>query len=141
MSASKLFVQKDSSMCICVLPGKLASLRVDHHHHDHGQLCRHGPRRQAFKQRQVDHVDQAGQIILLPLKFCRPRSRKLVLRFLICDCKQLDVTGGDGNCVHGGVHHRDVDQDPGPGLHAPQGQLHEKPLELHGLLRCHIWVS
>ena len=54
--------------------------------------------------------------------------------------KELNVTGGDGDCVHGGVHHRDVDQDPGPGLHAPQGQLHEKPLELHGLLRCHIWV-
>ena len=63
------------------------------------------------------------------------------MRFLICETKQLDVTGGDGDCVHGGVHHRDVDQDPGPGLHAPQGQLHEKPLELHGLLRCHIWVS
>ena len=44
--------------------GELASLRVDHHHHDHGQLRRDGPRRQAFKQRQVHHVDQAGQIIL-----------------------------------------------------------------------------
>ena len=44
------------------VPGELASFRVDHHHHHHGQLRCHGPRRQAFKQRQVDHVDQAGQI-------------------------------------------------------------------------------
>ena len=65
---------------VCELPGKLASLRVDHHHHHHGQLRRHGPRRQAFKQRQVDHVDQAGQIVLPPLFFCPTRSRD----FYIC---------------------------------------------------------
>ena len=97
---------------------------MDHHHHDHGQLRRDGPRRQAFKQRQVHHVDQAGQII----------SKQVV-------DVEFDVTGRDGDCVHGGVHLRDVDQDLGSGLYAPQGQLHEEPVELHGLLRCHIRVS
>ena len=97
---------------------------MDHHHHDHGQLRRDGSRRQAFKQRQVHHVDQAGQII----------SKQVV-------DVEFDVTGRDGDCVHGGVHLRDVDQDLGSGLYAPQGQLHEEPVELHGLLRCHIRVS
>ena len=55
--------------------------------------------------------------------------------------KPTPLAGRDGDCIHGGVHHGDVDQDPGPGLHATQGQLHEEPLELHGLLCCHIWVS
>ena len=128
-SFENIFALKDSS------PGELAPVRVDHHHHDHGQLRRHGPRRQAFKQRQVDHVDQAGQIIRLP-----SRTRKARF-FLYAKVNNFCVTGGDGDCVHGGVHHRDVDQDPGAGLHAAQGELHEKPLELHGLLRCHIWVS
>ena len=99
---------------------------MDHHHNHHGKLCRHGPRRQAFKQRQVDHVYQAGRMVQV---------------FFSIWSKQTPLAGRDGDCIHGGVHHGDVDQDPGPGLHAAQGQLHEKPLELHGLLCCHIWVS
>lgn len=53
----------------------------------------------------------------------------------------LTVVGGDGDRVHGRVHHGDADQDPGPGVHVAQGQLHEKSLELHGLLCCYIRVS
>ena len=63
------------------VPGELASFRVDHHHHHHGQLRCHGPRRQAFKQRQVDHVDQAGQIEICHMRkwttFCYRRRWRL----------------------------------------------------------------
>ena len=47
---------------------------------------------------------------------------------------EFHVSGRAGDHLHGGVHHGDVHQDPGAGLHAAQGQLHEEPLELHGLL-------
>ena len=51
------------------------------------------------------------------------------------------IPGGAGDHLHGGLHHGDVHQDTGAGLHASQGKLHEKPLELHGLLCCDLWVS
>lgn len=31
-------------------------------------------------------------------------------------------------------------QDPGTGIHPPQKQLHEEPLEHHGLCGCRVWV-
>ena len=46
------------------LAGQLAPLRVDHHHHHHGQLCGHGPGRQALQQRQVHHVHQIGEFCI-----------------------------------------------------------------------------
>ena len=53
----------------------------------------------------------------------------------------ISISGRVGDHLHGGLHHRDVHQDTGSGLHAPQGKLHEKSLELHGLLCCDLWVS
>ena len=50
-------------------------------------------------------------------------------------------SGGTRDCVHGCVHHGDDDEDLGPGVRATQGELHEEPLELHGLLRSHFRVS
>ena len=53
----------------------------------------------------------------------------------------ISISGRVGDHLHGGVHHRDVHQDPRSGLHASQGKLHDKSLELHGLLCCDLWVS
>ena len=53
----------------------------------------------------------------------------------------VSISGRAGDHLHGGLHHGDVHQDTRSGLHAPQGKLHEKSLELYGLLCCHLWVS
>jgi len=44
-------------------------------------------------------------------------------------------SGTTGANLHGHLHHRDVHQDPGVGLHPAQEQLHEKLVEHHGLCR------
>ena len=51
------------------------------------------------------------------------------------------ISGRPGAHLHGDLHYRDVHQDPGPGIHPPQEQLHEKPLEHHGLHRSRVRVS
>jgi hypothetical protein len=49
--------------------------------------------------------------------------------------------GGPGAGLHDHLHNRDVHQDPGPRIHPAQEQLHEEPVEHHGLYRRCLWVS
>ena len=45
------------------------------------------------------------------------------------------LSGATGAHLHGHLHDRNVHQNLGPGLHPAQEQLHEEPLEHHGLRR------
>ena len=50
-------------------------------------------------------------------------------------------SGGARAHFYGDLHHRDVHQDPGNGIHPAQEQLHEEPVEHHGFHRGHIRVG
>ena len=55
----------------------------------------------------------------------------------IFELNQNPISGTTGADLHGDLHDRDVHKDIGFGLHPPQEQLHEEPLEHHGLCcRC-----
>ena len=53
----------------------------------------------------------------------------------------LSPAGGPRAYLHGDLHHRDVHQDLGLGLHPTQEQLHAQPLEHHGFCRRRLRVS
>lgn len=48
--------------------------------------------------------------------------------------------GRPGTHLYGNLHHRNVYQNPGLGIHSTQEQLYAEPMEHHGLRCRRFWV-